>query len=75
MWGGYIQNEPEVIPGVYRDLMELLRQGQLKSIAYDHVYNGLEEAPAALAALGSRATWGKVIVRPRRVPAVTAAKL
>ena len=71
MWGGYMQNEPEVLPKVYGELMDLLRQGKFKSVAYDHVYNGLEEAPAALEALGSRATWGKVVIRPRRLAGPT----
>jgi NADPH:quinone reductase len=69
MWGGYIQNEPHVLPMVYQELMALFKQGQFKSIAYEHVYEGLEAAPAALEALGARQTWGKVVVRPRRAGA------
>jgi len=66
MWGGYMQNEPDVVVKVYAELMDLFRANKLPSIAYDHVFHGLEQTPAALEALGSRKSWGKVVVRPRR---------
>lgn len=76
MWGGYMQNEPDVVVKVYTELMDLFRANKLPSIAYEHVFNGLDEAPAALEALGSRKSWGKVVVRPRRTsPSTASSKL
>jgi NADPH:quinone reductase len=34
----------------------------LKPIVYDGKYEGLQSVPKALQALGSRKTWGKVVI-------------
>jgi len=42
---------------------KLIEQGKLKPIVYeDEKFEGLESVSKALQKLGSRATWGKVIV-------------
>lgn len=63
MWGGYMVNEPGVIPGVFHDLHDLITKG-MTPVPYDPIYDGLESARAALEALGARKTYGKVVVRP-----------
>jgi len=43
-------------------LFDLIDRGLLKGTSYsDKEYVGLESVPAALKALGSRDTWGKVV--------------
>jgi NADPH:quinone reductase len=71
-WGAYFQNEQEAIPGVFLMLVRLIQvwegiyklidEGKLKPIVYDEKFDGLESVGKALQKLGSRGTWGKVIV-------------
>ena len=65
-WGMYATKEKETGPKVWKGIFDMVNNGQIKSIAYsDQKYVGLEEVPKALEALGSRATWGKVVVEVR----------
>jgi NADPH:quinone reductase len=61
-WGAHVQNEPARIPETFRALFDLYRKGKIKPVIFK-TYS-LEEVPVALEALGSRKTWGKVIVAP-----------
>jgi NADPH2:quinone reductase len=61
-WGAHVQNEPARIPETFHALFDLYRKGKIKPVIFK-TYS-LEEVPVALEALGSRKTWGKVIVAP-----------
>jgi len=62
-WGEYARKEPKTVAIVWKGIFDLIEQGKFKSIVYkDKDYNGLENIPAALKALGARDTWGKVVV-------------
>ena len=61
-WGAYAKFEPERIPETYRALFNLYAEGMIKPLIYREY--PLAEVPAALAALGSRQSWGKVILVP-----------
>jgi NADPH2:quinone reductase len=61
-WGAHVQNEPARIPETFKALFDLYRKGKIKPVIFK-TYS-LEEVPVALEALGSRKTWGKVIVAP-----------
>lgn len=63
-WGAYTKNEPETIVTVWKDIMDLVKQGKLKGTEYsDEQFVGLERVKDSLVALGSRGTWGKVVVK------------
>ncbi|KAK4050686.1 hypothetical protein OIV83_003412 [Microbotryomycetes sp. JL201] len=62
-WGAYLRNEPEAVPQVWMGLLNMLSEGKIRGTVYDKLYHGLETVPEGLAALGSRGTWGKVIVK------------
>jgi len=48
---------------VWEGIYKLIDEGKLKSIVYDdEKFEGLESVGKALQKLGSRGTWGKVIV-------------
>jgi len=61
-WGAYGKFEPERIPETYRALFDLYAQGAIRPLIYREY--PLAEISTALAALGSRQSWGKVIVAP-----------
>lgn len=61
-WGAYATHEPERIPETYAALFRLYAEGKVKPVIY-RVYP-LSELPAALAALGGRESYGKIVVRP-----------
>ncbi len=61
-WGAYAKFEPERIPETYRALFDLYAEGKIKPLIYREY--PLAEVSAALAALGSRQSWGKVILVP-----------
>jgi NADPH2:quinone reductase len=61
-WGGLAAKEPERMREVYRGLFEMLEKGAVRPVLYARY--SLEQVPQALEALGSRATWGKLIVEP-----------
>ncbi|MDQ6650032.1 MAG: NADPH:quinone oxidoreductase family protein [Actinomycetota bacterium] len=61
-WGLYRKVIPELIPQAHEELMALHERGQIKPLIYDEL--PLDDAPAALAKLGQRGTWGKVVLKP-----------
>jgi NADPH:quinone reductase len=61
-WGAFAFNEPERIPETFAALFELYAAGKVKPVIYPERF-GLDALPAALEALGSRRSYGKVIVR------------
>ncbi|HVE98187.1 MAG TPA: NADPH:quinone oxidoreductase family protein [Mycobacteriales bacterium] len=61
-WGLYRQMEPALVPRIHDELMALHGRGAIAPLIYDEL--PLEQAPDALARLGGRATWGKVVLRP-----------
>lgn len=63
-WGMYKDVEPETEAKVWVDLFSLIKQGKFRPTVFtDKEFIGLESLPEALKALGSRGTWGKVIVK------------
>jgi len=62
-WGMYAVKERETVPKVWKGIFDLVNTGKFRGITYnDKTYKGLESVPEALIALGSRATWGKVVI-------------
>jgi NADPH2:quinone reductase len=61
-WGAHVQHEPARIPETFQALFELYRAGKIRPVIFKSY--PLEEVSVALEALGSRKTWGKVIVAP-----------
>ncbi|OKL58369.1 hypothetical protein UA08_06229 [Talaromyces atroroseus] len=63
-WGQYANFERETVDTVWRGIFELIEQGKFRGTAFaDERFVGLESVARALRALGSRDTWGKVVVR------------
>jgi len=63
-WGMYSVHEPEMVEKVWEGLFELMEGGKFRGTVFtDKEYVGLESVPDALRALGSRETWGKVVVK------------
>ncbi|KAK7430169.1 hypothetical protein QQZ08_003354 [Neonectria magnoliae] len=63
-WGAYTVNEPAAIARVWEGIMGLVAEGKLRGTEYtDEEFVGLERVGDALAALGGRGTWGKVVVK------------
>jgi NADPH:quinone reductase-like Zn-dependent oxidoreductase len=61
-WGAHAQHEPERIPETFRALFDLYAKGRIRPVIFESY--PLEQTAEALEALGSRRTWGKVIVAP-----------
>lgn len=61
-WGAYAKHEPARVPETFDALFRLYAEGKIRPVIYRRY--PLEEAPAALAALGSRKTHGKVVLCP-----------
>src|SRR5436309_1819474 len=61
-WGAHALHQPERIAETLAALLALYREGKVKPVVY-RTYP-LEELPAALEALGSRQSYGKVVVAP-----------
>ena len=61
-WGAHAMHEPERIDETFAALFELYREGKVEPVIY-RAYP-LTELPAALEALGSRQSYGKVVVTP-----------
>jgi NADPH2:quinone reductase len=61
--GAHATHEPARIPEPVARLVELHASGRIAPEIFPRRY-GLDELPEALAALGSRRTWGKVVVAP-----------
>jgi NADPH2:quinone reductase len=62
-WGAHAQHQPERIGEVFARLFELQERGAIRPVIFGSY--PLEKVADALEALGSRRTWGKVIVTPR----------
>jgi NADPH2:quinone reductase len=63
-WGAYALNEPETIEPVWQGLFKLIDEGKFRGTVFtDKEFVGLESVPEALKSLGSRGTWGKVVVK------------
>jgi NADPH2:quinone reductase len=62
-WGAHAQKDPKRISEVMDALFAMHAKGQIRPVIYGRY--PLEEVPAALAALGGRESYGKVIVTPR----------
>lgn len=72
-WGLYASQEPDMVESVWEGLFDLIRKGSFRGTVYaDKEYVGLEAVPEALRSLGSRGTWGKVVVK---VPQEGASKI
>lgn len=63
-WGLYNRKRPEVPRAIHQRLVELYAEGLIDPLVSQVL--PFEDAPAALAALGSRATTGKLVVAVRR---------
>lgn len=63
-WGAYAINEPERIDEVWQGIFTLIDEGKFRGTVFtDKEFVGLESVPDALKSLGSRGTWGKVVVK------------
>lgn len=63
-WGMYASMEPATVAAVWAGIFRLVAEGRLRGTVFaDREFVGLESVPAALEALGSRGTWGKVVVK------------
>ena len=63
-WGAYAIHEPETMPEVWDGIFKLIEEGKFRGTVFtDKEFAGLESVPAALESLGSRGTWGKVVVK------------
>jgi len=62
-WGNYAQKEGETVSKVWDGIFDLVARGKFRGITFtDQVFEGLDNVPKALQALGGRETWGKVVV-------------
>jgi len=61
-WGAYARHEPARVPETFDALFRLYAEGKIRPMIYRRY--PLEQAPAALAALGSRKSHGKVVLCP-----------
>ncbi|KAK0669312.1 thioredoxin reductase [Cercophora samala] len=63
-WGMYEKMETASVPKVWEGIMKLIAEGKFRGTEFtDKEFVGLESVPDALKALGSRETWGKVVVK------------
>uniref|UniRef100_L7JGP0 Alcohol dehydrogenase n=1 Tax=Pyricularia oryzae (strain P131) TaxID=1143193 RepID=L7JGP0_PYRO1 len=63
-WGAYTLHEPAKIGEVWDDIRDMIKKKQFRGTEFtDKEFVGLESIPDALIALGSRDTWGKVVIR------------
>lgn len=63
-WGAHAINQPEAVPAVWEGIFKLVNEGKFKGTVYsDKEFVGLESVPEALELLGSRGSWGKVVVK------------
>jgi NADPH2:quinone reductase len=61
-WGAYARYEPQRVPETFHALFRLYEEGKIRPVLFK-TYS-LDELPAALDALGSRKTFGKIVVTP-----------
>ena len=62
MWGGYRRRQPDVFEETFAEIFALYRQGQFKPVISERY--PLDQAVAAINALGNRRTHGKVVLIP-----------
>ena len=65
-WGAYRLHNPALIRRCHDELMALHARGDIAPLIQREAL--FADAPAAIASLASRGTWGKVIVRPPHEP-------
>jgi len=66
-WGQYAVHERNTVADVWRGILGLIADGGFRTTEFtDREFVGLEQIPDALRALGSRETWGKVVVKMPR---------
>jgi NADPH2:quinone reductase len=63
-WGAYAMNEPERVAETFHALFDLYARRAVEPIVFRTF--GLDQLPAALAALGGRQSYGKIVVVPSR---------
>lgn len=61
-WGYFKRLYPEGVVNIHENLMQLYEEGKIKPLVYDEF--AFEQVPEALNMLGSRKTYGKLIVKP-----------
>jgi len=61
-WGAYAQHQPASIPEVFAALFRLYDEGKIRPVVFRSY--PLEDVAQALGDLGSRKTWGKVVLAP-----------
>ena len=61
-WTAYATKDPERVPIVFDALFELYVEGRIDPVVSERF--PLDALPVALEALGSRKTYGKVVVTP-----------
>ncbi|TBU39092.1 alcohol dehydrogenase [Dichomitus squalens] len=66
-WGAYTKNEPERVPVVWKELLELFSSGRVKPVVYPETFP-LDRVADGLVAIEQRKTWGKVIAYVRESP-------
>ncbi|KAK0746378.1 hypothetical protein B0T18DRAFT_429351 [Schizothecium vesticola] len=63
-WGQYAVFEKETVVTVWEGINKLVAEGKFRGTEFtDRAFVGLEAVPEALKALGSRGTWGKVVIK------------
>jgi NADPH2:quinone reductase len=61
-WGAHVQHEPARIQETFAALFDLYAAGKIRPVVFARY--GLDDLPAALEALGSRRSYGKIVVTP-----------
>jgi NADPH2:quinone reductase len=61
-WGAHVQHEPARIAETFAALFDLYAAGKIRPVVFGRY--ALDELPAALEALGSRRSYGKIVVTP-----------
>jgi NADPH2:quinone reductase len=61
-WGAHELHEPKTFFGIWNDLLALFREDKVRPVVYSERFVGLESTMAALEAIASRRSYGKVVV-------------
>jgi NADPH2:quinone reductase len=61
-WGAHAIHEPARVGETFRALFELYEAGKIRPVVFAR--HALAELPVALDALGSRKSYGKIVVTP-----------
>jgi NADPH2:quinone reductase len=62
-WGGNVKNRPESVARIWNSILQMVARKELVPVLFEKVYNGIEQVPEALIALGNRETYGKVVIK------------